>query len=288
MGIDRQKVLARMGRSAGWYTITNRTGPTATIRIYEEIGYWGVTEEDFARELDEVTADNIEVQISSPGGDAFAGIAIYNALRAHPARVTTRVDSMAASAASVIVQAGDHRVMLSASQLMIHDAWGLVIGSADEMRSFADVLDKQSDIIAGIYADRSGKDTTEFRALMADETWLSDQEAIDLGLADELVNPPRQAPEDRRKLSEHIDAVVTDADKLTERIAEVVTLRSDQGKPLDESWRTRAAVDQLASMLDNLRGALEEPSADDHPETPPQDDDAATEYLRALRRKHAS
>jgi ATP-dependent protease ClpP protease subunit len=93
--IDRKKILDRMPRAAGsWYSISNKTGTDgpAQIRIYEEIGYWGITEEDFARDLAEITADEIEVQISSPGGDVFAGIAIYNALRAHPARVTTRVD----------------------------------------------------------------------------------------------------------------------------------------------------------------------------------------------------
>ena len=188
--LDR-RIVARLRGGRPPYVIKNKDGDggPATIRIYEEIGVWGVTEEEFAQELAGVTADEIEVQISSPGGDVFSGIAIYNALRAHPARVTTRVDSLAASIASVIVQAGDHRVMLKHSQQMIHTAWGLVIGTADDMRQMAELLDRQTDVIAGIYADRGGRAKTAMRKLMDAETWFTDREAVDAGLADEIVDP---------------------------------------------------------------------------------------------------
>lgn len=177
-----------------WYEIRDAAGPVATIRLYDEIGYWGVTAEDFAAELGRISAPQIEVQINSPGGDVFDGIAIFNALRAHQAHVTTRVDGIAASAASVIVQAGDRRVMLGSSQVMIHDAWGMAVGSAADMREFADLLDLQSDVLAGIYADRSGRDRDEIRQMMLGETWLVDQAAVDAGLADEVVIPERKEP----------------------------------------------------------------------------------------------
>lgn len=190
-----KRMLARANtraRTDRWYEITNDAGPKATVRIYSEIGYFGVTAEDFASEIEAIAAPEIEVQINSPGGLVFDGIAIFNALRAHPARVTTRVDGIAASAASVIAQAGDHRVMVESAQMMIHEARGLVVGTAGEMREFAELLDKQSDVIAGIYANRSGGDAAKFRDLMAAETWLTDKEAIDNGLADEVYVPPRQ------------------------------------------------------------------------------------------------
>lgn len=194
----RERMRARLpkaGWDGKWYEISNAAGDNdepAVIRLYQEIGYWGVTAEDFARELDAVSASTIEVWINSPGGDVFDGIAIYNVLRAHSARVITRVDGIAASAASVIAQAGDHRVMLESAQMMIHEAWGLAIGPADEIRAFADILDQQNEVIAGVYASRSGGDAEAFRALMSAETWLTDEQTVELGLADEVVVPERQ------------------------------------------------------------------------------------------------
>lgn len=190
----RQRMLNRMPRNSRWYDIRNEASTdTATVRIYDEIGFWGVSEEDFARDLASIDASEIEVQISSPGGDVFAGIAIYNALRAHPARVTTRVDGVAASIASVISQAGDHRVMLSGSQMVVHAAWGIAIGPASEMREYADILDLQTENIAAIYAARSGGDKAKFVELLAEgDTFLNAAAAVELGLADEVVDPPRQ------------------------------------------------------------------------------------------------
>lgn len=192
-----RKMLARAPRNAGrrWFDIRNADTGKAIVRIYDEIGYFGVTAEQFAREIEAITAPEIEVQISSPGGSVFEAIAIYNSLRSHPARVTTRVDGIAASAASLIVQAGDHRVMLGSSQMMIHDAWAMFIGSASEMREFADFLDKQCDVLARIYATRSGRPVEECRAIMAAETWLTDAEAVEAAMADEVVEPARtEAP----------------------------------------------------------------------------------------------
>lgn len=191
----RQKIRARLPRAASrsWYEIKNADDDVATVRIYDEISWWGISADDFARELQNVTAPAIEVQINSPGGDVFDGIAIYNALRMHPAKVTTRVDGMAASIASVIVQAGDHRVIVSSAQMMIHEAWGLVVGSAQEMRDFADLLEQQNDVIAGIYAERSGKTAEEFRTLMQSDLYLTDEQAVEHGLVDEILKPERKA-----------------------------------------------------------------------------------------------
>lgn len=189
----KERMSAVVGNRLAGFEVRNADGDRAVVRIYEEIGYWGVSAEDFARALSGITANEIEVQINSPGGDVFDGIAIYNSLRTHPAKVTTRVDGIAASAASVIAQAGDHRVMVQAGQMMIHEAWGVAYGPADEVRDFADLLDQQNDIIAGIYAQRSGGDQDELRQLMAATTWLTDQGAVDLGLADEVFVPAAQA-----------------------------------------------------------------------------------------------
>lgn len=251
--------------TGGGVTVVNAEGPRATVRIYEEIGFWGVTAEAFSRILDEITAPEIEVQIASLGGDVFDGIAIYNALRAHPAKIITRVDSMAASIASVIAQAGEHRIMLSGSQMMIHEAWGLAIGTAADMRQLADILDKQNEIIADIYAENGSGSAEEFLAKMTAETWMTADETVAAGLADEVISLSDR-PADRwhkERFTDQLEAAVAAVEKVAEETENVVTFRSSQGKPplSDEAERL---VEQLRDALSRLTDAVE-------PENEPQD-----------------
>lgn len=181
----------------GWYSIRNHAGhenQPAQIRLYGIIG-WDVTAGDFLNELSTITADAIDVHIATDGGFVDDGIAILNALRAHSADITTINDSQALSAGSFIMQAGEQRVMMPNSTMMIHDAQaGLAYaeGNAEDLREFAaqvikyaDQLDKTSDNLASIYAERTGKGTSgSWRQVMRDETWYSAQEAVDAGLAD--------------------------------------------------------------------------------------------------------
>ncbi len=171
---------------ASWYSIRNVTDAEADIYIYDEIGYWGVTANDFISDLRDIKSSKIALHINSPGGDVFDGIAIYNAIRRHKAEVTVWIDGIAASAASFIAMAGDEVVMSPHSQMMIHEASGLVIGPADDMRKMADLLDKSSDNIAAIYAKRTEGTVPEWRARMKDESWFSDSEAVEAGLADRV------------------------------------------------------------------------------------------------------
>ncbi|MGV9779791.1 head maturation protease, ClpP-related, partial [Streptosporangium sp. NPDC003464] len=136
------------------------------------------------------------LRVNSPGGDVFDGIAIMNTLRSHPARVTTHVDSLAASIASVIAMAGDRIVMQPHSQMMIHDAAGMCIGNATDMHEMAAMLDRQSDNIAAVYAERAGGTVADWRERMRAETWLSAEEAVAAGLADEVA-PRRDTDKDK-------------------------------------------------------------------------------------------
>lgn len=185
---DRLRAAAS-GVGRRWYEIRNATAPDrAVVRIYDEISLFGITAEQFAADLDAITAPELEVQINSPGGDVFDGIAIHNALRAHPARIITRVDGLAASIASVIVQAGDERIMASSAQMMLHKAWGVCVGNDDDMRDMAGVLARQNDVLVEIYAARSGKPAARFRDLMGAESWLTAREAVAEGLADSVLS----------------------------------------------------------------------------------------------------
>lgn len=174
-------------------------GYEAEIYLYDPIGGWdGISASEFRDELAAVTAPRIALHINSPGGDVFDAIAIYNMLRTHPAKVTSYVDAIAASAASVIALAGQRIVMAQHSQMMIHDAWGWATGNSAAMHRAGDFLARQSDIIAGIYAGR-GKTAAHWRALMEAETWFTAEEAVAAGLADEVSE--QEAVENRFDLS---------------------------------------------------------------------------------------
>lgn len=187
----RPTALLAQGR-ADWFKIVNAGDGTATIYVYDEIGYWGVTASDFVTELYGMSGiTTIDLRLNSPGGDVFDGLAIYHALANHPARVVATVDGLAASAASFILQAADERRMMRNGQAMIHEASGFAMGPASVMRDMADLLDRASANIADIYANRAGGDSTvaSFRDLMLAETWYNADEAVAAGLADTVVQP---------------------------------------------------------------------------------------------------
>lgn len=193
----RQRLHNRAGERRDWYRIVNAAElGTAQIYVYDEIGYFGVTAAEFVYDLNTLNASKIDVHINSPGGEVFDGIAIFNALKNHPANVTCYVDALAASAASFIAQAGDRVVMARNATMMIHDASGLCIGNAADMRTLADLLDKSSDTIASIYADRAGGGLAHWRNLMKAESWFNADEAVTAGLADVVAGSPGATPED--------------------------------------------------------------------------------------------
>jgi len=156
---------------------------TLQIDLYGVIG-WDIWTEDLMTEIGQSTATAISVYVNSPGGDAFDGIALYNALAAHPADVTVDVQGLAASAASIVAMAGDDIIMRPGSTMMIHDAMMMwASGNASELRKAADSLDVISDGIASVYATRAGGAVATWRQAMLDETWLTAEETVTAGLA---------------------------------------------------------------------------------------------------------
>ncbi|MFJ1667367.1 head maturation protease, ClpP-related [Streptomyces bottropensis] len=182
-----------------WYRVTNSLdeggSPFASISIYGDIGSWGITAAAFVEELKAIDAPEIRLSINSPGGEVFDGLAIHSALRSHRAKVIVQIDSLAASIASVIAMAGDRIIATPHSQFMIHDAQGVSCGSPEELREYADFLDRQSDNIASVYAERAGGTKTQWRKRMQAETWYFADEAVEAGLADEVAKPERQPDE---------------------------------------------------------------------------------------------
>lgn len=181
---------APKARTRTWYGITNKAD-CAQVHIYAEIGAWGITADQFCKDLSAVDAKSVDVRINSPGGDVFDGIAIHNALASHPATINVHVDGVAASIASVIAMAGDKVTMARGSQMMIHEGHTVAVGAAADMRKQADLLDTVSDTIAGFYAERAGGTVPDWRGRMRKETWYSAEEAVQAGLADEVAAPSR-------------------------------------------------------------------------------------------------
>ena len=180
------------------YSAKTETGeePTsADVYIYGEIGGWfgEITAKEFAGQISALDVERLNVYINSVGGAAWDGIAIMNALRRHKATVYATVDALAASAASVIAMGADHITMNRGSEMMIHDASGICVGNAAEMRETADVLDKLCDSYADAYAARAGGDREYWRGVMRAETWYTAEEAVLAGLADEWADAPAVA-----------------------------------------------------------------------------------------------
>lgn len=160
-----------------------------TIAMFDVIGedFWtgsGVTANRISAALRSIGNKDITVRINSPGGDMFEGIAIYNLLRAHPARVTVEVLGWAASAASIIAMAGDDIRMGLGSFMMVHNAWGMVIGNRHDMREAATLFDQFDAALADIYQARTGMERAHIEQLMDAETFMTAAQAVEHGFAD--------------------------------------------------------------------------------------------------------
>ncbi|MEI3845217.1 MULTISPECIES: head maturation protease, ClpP-related [unclassified Microbacterium] len=169
------------------------SGTVATLRLYDPIDswgeWWGVSAKEFTRVLDELPDDISEIRllINSPGGEVFEGIAIMNALRSHPAKITAVVEGIAASSASFIAAAADELVMMQNSQLYIHNAWAIAIGDAVELREVAAELEASFDRnIASVYAAKSGDTVEHWLAEMDKDRFLTAEEAVAEKLADRI------------------------------------------------------------------------------------------------------
>ena len=174
-----------------------------SISVYDVIGYdwWtgeGVTAKRIAAALRAMGPGPVTVNINSPGGDMFEGLAIYNILREHDGEVTVKVLGLAASAASVIAMAGDNVQIARAGFLMIHNCWVMAVGNRHDLREYADTMEPFDAAMADIYAARSGLSVEEVQKQMDGETWINGSAAVEQGYADELL-PSDQVKQGEQK-----------------------------------------------------------------------------------------
>jgi len=163
---------------------------SAEVWLYDQIGEdifgEGTTAKTFVAELSKLKTGQIDLHVNSAGGSVFDGMAIANAIARHPAKVTAYVDGVAASIAGVIALAGDKVVMARNALFMVHDPWGMAMGTSNDIRAYADVLDKVASTIKGVYRDKTALPDETLSELMAAETWMTAAEAHAYGFADEI------------------------------------------------------------------------------------------------------
>ena len=186
------------------YNITETGENDVEINMYGEIveavptDFWTgepiegnfIAVDRFLRDLDDLKdKKNITVHINSVGGDLYGGIAIYNRLKALPGNVTTVNDGLAASAGSIIFQAGNTRKVHAGSNIMIHQAAGFLYGyyQTKDLKEAIKQLDAGNKAAVNVYAEASGREPEAMKAMLDKETWLTGQEAVDAGLADEVI-----------------------------------------------------------------------------------------------------
>jgi len=169
-----------------WYNIKKKAGQTADIYIFDEIGTYGVTAQDFISEIKGLKNTPINLRINSLGGDVFDGMAMYNVIKRREAKTTVYIEGIAASIATIIALGADEVIMAENSLFMIHNAWGGTAGEAKDMRKTAETLDKITSELTSIYVKKTGLSYEAIADMMNEETWLNATEAFELGFIDTI------------------------------------------------------------------------------------------------------
>lgn len=168
-----------------WFNIQGKaTDAVAEVYIFDEIGAYGITAQDFISEMKEYKDTPVNLRINCIGGDVFDGMAMYNIIKKREAKTTAYIEGIAASMGSVIALAADEVVMAENSLFMIHNAWGGAMGEAEDMRKTASILEKISGEIANIYERKTRLSLNRIVEMMDKETWLNAAEAYELGFID--------------------------------------------------------------------------------------------------------
>ena len=169
-----------------WYNIKNKAGKTADVYIFDEIGTYGVTAQEFINDIKDLKDLPLNLRINSLGGDVFDGMAMYNVIKRREAKTTVYIEGIAASIATIIALGADEVVMAENSLFMIHNAWGGTMGEAKDMRKTAETLDKISGELTDIYRKKTGLSYDVLSEMMDEETWLNAEEAFELGFVDTI------------------------------------------------------------------------------------------------------
>lgn len=235
-----------------------------SISIFDVIGedWWtgeGVTSRRIAGALRAIGERDVVVNINSPGGDYFEGLAIYNLLREHKGRVTVKIVGIAASAASVIAMAGDEIQIARAGFLMIHNVWIVAMGDRHELRAAADWLEPFDQTAVDIYSARAGLSAEDIGAMLDRETWIGGADAVDQGFADSLL------PSDAVATAQNRATGQLRAERQVENLCRLAGESRSSARDLLQALKTFKpgaeddgkpdAADNLTTLLSALRAA---------------------------------
>lgn len=225
-----------------------------TINVFDAIGedYWtgeGVTAKNIGKTLASMKGKDITVNINSPGGSMFEGLAIYNQLREHDGKVTVKVLGIAASAASIIAMAGDEIKVAKAGFIMIHNAWVYAMGNRIDLREVADYLEPFDKSMADIYSSRTGIKSADIISLMDNETYIGGDDAVEKGFADSLLDADviREEQNEQARAAALLDVALAKA-----------------GMPRSER---RKLLNEVKSGTHNAAGFSTQNATDDDPST---------------------
>jgi ATP-dependent protease ClpP protease subunit len=270
-------------RSDWGYEIKALAEPrSAEILIYGDVGGWddeSVTAANFVKDIAGVDADYLTLRINSYGGSVSDGLAIFNAIRRHPAAVVAEIDGVAASIASLIAMAADTVRMPQNALAMVHAPWALSMGNATDMREMADVLDRYAKAMTSAYAPRLGEETARAWLTDGQDHWLTADEALAVGFADEITSPLKIAasvPECYRPAAaaapkEEATMPTEDQAAPTQAAPNVTEIRASVAQEIQAQLRERATAirgrfDALAKAnpgaVDSLRAVYDAAIAD--------------------------
>jgi ATP-dependent protease ClpP protease subunit len=220
MDIDKLKTFASKCALPEGVPMAAKKDSAGTVYLYQEISapeYGGISAKMFTDELKALgNVTTLDIRINSIGGSVIEALGIYNTLLAHPAKTkTVYIDGIAASAASFIAMAGTKIVMAESAQLMVHSPWIMASGNAKDLRNMADMLDRNTTILVGIYAKRTKLPADTLTAMLDAETWLTATEAVAQGFADEVAGSPA-AEKMAAKLPDILTAAVVTQRQISE------------------------------------------------------------------------
>lgn len=217
-----------------------------------------ITPKMFRDELAKNSGD-VTVRINSPGGDVSAGVAIYNYLNEHDGDVTVKVDGIAASIASLISMAGDKIIMLPGSMMMVHNPWTFAAGNADDMEQVVEMLKKTGESMVPIYVARTGQSEEKVKELLKAETWMTAEDAVELGFADEAVEAKSSLANAMAKIKELTPTMQSAV------MQPVMSIKAKKEAPKAEENVTPASQEPNPDATEEPQAPVE---AEEQPKTP--------------------
>jgi len=203
---------------ADWYKIEALSDDNTELMIYDVIGWPFNDAGEIIRALAGINTKTLTVRINSPGGDVFDAMAIFNALQSHKSKIITRIESLAASAASFIALAGKEVQAYQNAMFMIHDPWVLAAGNQYDLREIADILEKISGNMVDIYSTNSSVGKKEIREMLKAESWFTAKEAKEKGFVDTIIDGKAAKAQFDLSMFAHVpDGFQSESHKPTER-----------------------------------------------------------------------